>query len=1185
MLSASQIASLKIDRANENMNIESLRPILLGIFFLSILLWFGYKNSEEVLAPDDEIHIAFVGPLTGADADEGRALKQGVELYIKQLNEKDGGINGKRIVLDVYDDQNKPDLAKKAAREIVQANKAVAVIGHYYSSCSIAAGEIYKQAGIPAITPGSTNVKVTEENEWYFRTIFNDDLQGRYIANYLKKVLKYNTVSVIHHDNTYGKDLAHVLEETLTNLGGTVPYTYEFTMDSPHLDRRLDEIVDELKNKKEQEVGFIFLATFAGNGAKLVARLKDVGLKLPIIVPAAFDSKIFLNTFKNMPEEIKKPGYYTDGIYITTPLIYDTANEKAQEFKDNYKTTFTEDANLRVPFSYDAAMVIIEAIERTNAHGQPETLRDDRHKIRTFLENMDNSGQAIEGATGFNYFDKYGDAQKPVAVGIYKNNRIVSALVQLQDVRNPNEIVDLEKAIKDGHVLTIENKYLYKTNVVYVGFKINEIHDLDLRKREAKLDFYLWLRYRGENIHPEKLDFVNAVNSIHLLDSADMGENDVKLPVFSNAKESDNQITYRFYRPINIEQIGDMQHRLYRIKETFKIDFLQRPYALREHVLGVSFRHQELTRNNLIYVTDYVGMGDEERTLKKLQQSQVFSTTLDWSLNRLWFFQKTIKESALGSLQYLNIIGGAIEFSQFNMGVQIVNNNFTLRRAISRQTADNVLLLSSIVILLLGFRHNSFKYFSKTVFAFQAVFSALLLMSGEVVLLSWLVENNIMRDISVVIKTADVLWWILFAVLIHIAVERFIWIPLEEKSGRAIPRIGRRFVSFSVYMITALAIVAFVFDQKLTSLLATSGVIAMIIGLAIQINISNIFSGMAINIEHPFRVGDWVTIGEFEEGKVVDITWRTTRIITRMGCILSIPNSVAAESTIHNYDYPDDTFWLRFIVHVHPSHHPERVRKIIRDAVLSTEVVLKTPEPFIIFRGLSDWAADYLVYFVVRDYAWRLLHEEAVWLRIWIHLNRAGIAPAIQRQEIHLFKGVKERGEEAATKPITLLQEVALFRPFSDKAKNYLSDCMHKHRFNEGDIIVRQGDAGNSLFIIVEGVIGVRVQSPEGESIEVARLGAGEFFGEMALLTGEDRAATVIALTGTYLFEITKEDIKPLLENEPDVRALVTKVLTQRQMMTQSQMHTEHNDNVEEEAAYKKLLDRIENFFGLRNKN
>lgn len=1137
---------------------ESIKPFLLGAIILSILLWFGYKNTEEVFSTNESIHIAFVGPLTGSEESEGKALKQGVELYIQQINQQ-GGINGRKLVLDAYDDQNKSDLARQRALEIVEKNRAVAVIGHYYSSCSLEGGKVYEAHGIPAITPGSTNVNVTRNNKWYFRTIFHDNAQGRYIANYLKKVLSYNNVSIIRHENPYGKDLAKVFEETSKNLGADVRFVYQFDHKNPQLRDRLKEIVDELKQKQanDEKVGFIFISTFAPEGAELVELMKDAGLKYPIIVPAAFDSSSFLDHFKELPEEKKNPGYYTNGIYITTPLIFDTANEKAQHFKEDYKHAFGEEANLRTPFAYDAAMLIVEALKAHHLTGQTNTIKSDRRQIQDFLASMNNSGVAIEGATGFNYFDEYGDAQKPVAVGRYKHRNIVSALVQLQDVRNPNEIANLEEELEYGRVLMIDDKYLYKTNVVYVGVKINDISELNLKNLTFNLDFYLWFRFRG-SILPQNIEFTNITEPFYL-------------------EEED---------PVYIDIKDDMRHRLYRIQATFKADFLPLShYDLREHILGFGFRHRRLTRNNLIYVTDILGMGlnNEEMVMDNLRKTQVFASSVDWIMQKPSFFQHTIKESSLGSLKYLNVPGGVIEFSQFNMGITIINNSFTLRRAIDRESADNILLLSSIVILLLSFRRNMFKNFSKTIWFFQAIFAFLLLISSEIVLLDWIVRENYFRNIDVIIKIFDILWWAIPAILLHIAVERFLWTPIEERTGRAIPRIGRRFVSFSIYLMTVLAIVAFVYDQRLTSLLATSGVIAMIIGLAIQINISNIFSGMAINIEHPFRVGDWVTIGPYEEGKVVDITWRSTRIITRMGCILSIPNSMAAESTIHNYDYPDDTFWLRFIVHVHPSHHPQRVQKIIRDAVMSTEVVLKTPEPFIIFRGLSDWAADYLVYFVVRDYAWRLLHEEAVWLRIWIHLNRAGIAPAIQRQEIHLFKGVKERGEEAATKPITLLREVDLFRPFAEDAKLYLSDKMHKHHVVEGEIIVRQGDAGNSLFIIVEGVIGVRVQSPEGESIEVARLGAGNIFGEMALLTGEDRTATIIALTDTYLFEITKEDIAPLMEKQPEVSELVTKVLTQRQMMTQSHIHAGHSSvHPEEEAVYRKLLDKIENFFGLR---
>jgi branched-chain amino acid transport system substrate-binding protein len=218
----------------------------------------------------------------------------------------------------------------------------------------------------------------------------------------------------------------------------------------------------------------------------------------------------------------------------------------------------------------------------------------------------------------------------------------------------------------------------------------------------------------------------------------------------------------------------------------------------------------------------------------------------------------------------------------------------------------------------------------------------------------------------------------------------------------------------------------------------------------------------------------------------------------------------------------------------------------------------------------------------VRDYTWQLLHEECVWTRIWIHLNRAGIAPAIQRQEIHFFKGVKERGEEVATKPITLLQEIDIFRPFSQDAKEYLSAHIRRHRTSAGEVIVRQGDAGNSLFILVEGVVGVRVRSKEGEIIEVARLGSGNFFGEMALLTGEERTATVVALTDTHLYEITKENIAGLMAEQPEVSELISKVLTQRQLMTQSQMNVRHDIEIEEEALYRRLLGKIENFFGLR---
>jgi branched-chain amino acid transport system substrate-binding protein len=540
------------------------------------------------------------------------------------------------------------------------------------------------------------------------------------------------------------------------------------------------------------------------------------------------------------------------------------------------------------------------------------------------------------------------------------------------------------------------------------------------------------------------------------------------------------------------------------------------------------------------------------------------------------------KKYSLGDPDYLNVQGGTIEYSQFNVTVPITKNELTLRGKIPYTYAYNLLLASSLFILLLNILAKKFRKLRKLIVVFQAFLAIILLLSGEVILIQWMSEQLVAYNMNFVIRIFDILWWIIPAVLINMASESFIWTPIEERTGRLIPNIVRLFLAFIIYFMAIVGIIAFVYEQQLTSILATSGVIAMIIGLAIQINISNIFSGIAINIERPFRIGDWVKIGEFEEGEIIDITWRTTRLKTRAECTLSIPNSMASESPILNFCFPDDVYWLWPTVYVHPMHEPARVKKILLDALLSAEKVLKDPAPVVLFTGINEWASSYWIAFCADDYGDKNFILEDVWTRVWFHLNRAGIAPAVQRQEVHLFKGIKERGGDEASRPLTLLQEVDVFKPFSDKAKHYLSEQIRRHRFSPGDIIVQQGDAGDSLFIIVEGVVSVLVQTDEGRTKEVARLGAGNFFGEMALLTGEERTATVKALVDTYLFELTKADIKPLIAEEREVSELVSQVLTRRYQATQSaKMHVADNVEDEKEAVYKRFLNRIEQFFGL----
>ena len=1140
---------------------------MLIVILLLVLVWTFHKYFKE---EGETIYIAFIGPMSGKGKAAGEIMSQAIQLYLDRVNDQKE-LKGKKVELKIFDDQNKCDPKQQAEQEalrIVEENQVVAVIGHWFSSCSITGGQVYKKFGIPAITPGSVSVEVTKNNKWYFRNIYNASASGQFLAYYVNKVFRLDKVTIIDDGSGYGSYLASVFEKAARGLGMEVKNKWRFHEKDKNKDEKFRGFVEKLK-RDGKAAGAILLAMQASEGIPLVRLIKDAGIQNPIISGSGFSEQTFVDGFDKFPKEKANPGYYTNDIYVATPLIFDTANEKAQKFKDEYQKKYNDEDKKELQkdkkeldwsaaYAYDSAMVLIEAIKRVNKNieGKKISLKAYRQKIRNELAKF-TIHEAVEGTTGFNYFNKNRDAPKPVAIGVYKNNNIVSALTQFQVVRNINEIADLEAAIKDERVLKIGEQYMYKTNVVYTGIKINEISDFKPDNLTFTLDFHLWFRSAGK-FQPQDIEFINALEP-------DKIEAELKKEPLE--KKIKDQITYRVYR----------------IKSRFRADFRSGHYAYKQHKLSVNFRHKSLTRNNLIYVTDVLGMGDANKVSEQLQNSQVLSPASGWSIEKIRFFQNVAERNSLGDPEYLNVQGGKVEYSQFNANVQIKKNEITLRGRIPYPYALNMMVLSTIFILLLNVLSKKIRKWSKWVWFFQTFLAVILLLSGEVVLVKWLSSNVEAYNMKFVIKIFDILWWIIPAFLLNLASESFIWTPIEEKTGRLIPNIVRLFLAFIIYFLAVVGIIAFVYNEQLTSILATSGVIAMIIGLAIQINISNIFSGIAINIERPFRIGDWVKISNFDEGKIVDITWRTTRLKTRAECILSIPNSMAAESPILNFGYPDDVYWLWPTVYVHPMHPPTRVKKLLLDALLSADKAIKDPAPVVLFTGINEWAASYWVAFCADDYADKHFILEDVWTRVWFHLNRAGITPAVQRQEIHLFKGVKERGGEEATKPITLLQEVDIFKPFSEEAKHYLSDRIRRHRFEQGDVIVQQGDAGDSLFIIVEGVVGVQVQSDDGRTKEVARLGAGDFFGEMALLTGEERTATVIALVDTYLFELTQADIAPLIEQQPEVSERVSKVLTQRHQATQSQLHVEDDVEIEKKAPYIQILNKIEHFFGLRD--
>jgi potassium-dependent mechanosensitive channel len=641
-------------------------PLAFIISFLGVYIYDHIPKIEK-----DPIHLAFVGPMTGKSSANGISMERGAQLLIRTINDN-GGVNGRKVILDVYDDQNNADLAEKTAKELIKQNRALAVIGHNYSSSSIRAGKVYQKHKIPAISPTATAIDVTRNNPWYFRTIFNNNSQGRFLANYINKVLLYKRVSIIEEQSVHGASLAKIFRDTTEQIGGEVVFQEQFSQNPETIDQEVVDLVAKLE--KVEDPGMIFLSTHGPEGIKFIKHIKDRGLFTPLAGSDALASEEFIKEFNQHRKERIHVGYYTNDIKIMVPIIFDAASERVLAFYEEYQESFSAVPDWRAAFAYDSALVVVKAIENADISGDIKDLEKDRVKIRDYLAQLILPEEAIEGVTGFNYFDKYGDTPKPIAVGVYKNQRIVSAQTQLKTIRDPKLITELKKSYDENLVVPIDDQFMFRTNIVNAGFKVNSIKDLDIRKQTFTMDFTLWFRFQGE-IDTSRILFHNALEPI------DLGK-----PLEENVKKN---VTYRVYRTTG----------------KFKANFMPSHNVFGRYILGFSFRHMDLPKDNLIFVTDVLGMGltTQGAQVQNIDSmSNVLSPDSGWGVSKVWMFQDIIQTWSLGNPKFLSSEKGGVSFSQFNFGFQIKSSRFTLRDIIPREFAKYFMVLSLFASIFLA---------------------------------------------------------------------------------------------------------------------------------------------------------------------------------------------------------------------------------------------------------------------------------------------------------------------------------------------------------------------------------------------------------------------------------------------------------------------------------------------------
>jgi branched-chain amino acid transport system substrate-binding protein len=331
--------------------------------------------------------------------------------------------------------------------------------------------------------------------------------------------------------------------------------------------------------------------------------------------------------------------------------------------------------------------------------------------------------------------------------------------------------------------------------------------------------------------------------------------------------------------------------------------------------------------------------------------------------------------------------------------IQIQQSEFILRNIIANEYVVSVLFVSLGLLLSISVLKKIFRLTTSiSIWFLQFVLTLLLLIASETVLINGL-EKIIPHH--VVINIFSILWWLISAYFIVIAIEILIWQPVEKQVGHVIPNSPRLWVILFIYLLAIDGILVFVYEQQFMAFLVSFTVLAIIVGFGMRTiitNLAHILAGTALELDHHFRVGDWVKIGDFEEGELTNISYRVTQIRTRDECLLSIPNHTVSESAIKNFCSLDDVVRLKTTLHISVIHAPKRVKKILLDAVSSTPSVLTYSSPVVVITGISNGMIEYTIYYLIDDYFLKETITDELLERIWYYLNQVNITPTVPDQ-------------------------------------------------------------------------------------------------------------------------------------------------------------------------------------------
>ncbi|CAN5842760.1 mechanosensitive ion channel family protein [soil metagenome] len=424
-----------------------------------------------------------------------------------------------------------------------------------------------------------------------------------------------------------------------------------------------------------------------------------------------------------------------------------------------------------------------------------------------------------------------------------------------------------------------------------------------------------------------------------------------------------------------------------------------------------------------------------------------------------------------------------------------------------------------------------------------------------------------------------ILWFILVISVIRFFNFLIFSRALRKTNSYELTTLIRNVVVILIYIIAFFIIFQSQYPKvQLAPLFTGSTIIGIVVGLALQDTLGNLFSGLALQADQPFQIGDVISIPNKGTGVIESITWRGVKIRTFQNKLLVIGNSILGKETVEVAPKNNLNARLVFFNTLY-SDSPTKTIQVIREAVRQVENVSTKIRPIVRIRNLGDNGIDWEIKYWLDDYSKYNTTDALVRQRIWYAFRRENINFAYPTRTLYMEKSEPEETVVESENTIyERIKNVDIFAPLSEEETEKLTDAAHLRVFAPDEAIVQKDQPGGSMFVIHKGSVVIETVDEQGEKQIVGTLREGDFFGEMGLLTGEPRSATVVAKEETQVLQIGKFCLKPILDNNPGLIKTLSRIIEERRELL---IQTEHQDIEKVTDQNKTVFKSIRKFFGL----